>query len=141
MKALTLYQPWASLLIHGIKTVETRSWRTNYEGWLLIHAGKTFDRDYYNWLHSKPEFSGFLDLLTYPTGVILGQALLVTCLKIAPGNQPNEFEQMLGDYATGRYQWIFGGIEKYSQSIPAKGSLGLWEFDDNILNLALATQR
>ena len=39
MKVLSLLQPWASLVVMGIKTVETRSWSTNYRGSLLIHAG------------------------------------------------------------------------------------------------------
>lgn len=41
MKALTIRQPWASLIAHGVKTIETRSWRTHYRGPLAIHAGAT----------------------------------------------------------------------------------------------------
>ena len=40
MKALTIRQPWASLIASGVKTIETRSWRTSYRGPLAIHAGK-----------------------------------------------------------------------------------------------------
>lgn len=40
MKALTLWQPWASLVQAGLKTIETRSWSTNYRGPLAIHAAK-----------------------------------------------------------------------------------------------------
>lgn len=39
LKALTLHQPWASLVACGAKTVETRSWSTKYRGPLAIHAG------------------------------------------------------------------------------------------------------
>jgi activating signal cointegrator 1 len=42
MKALSLMQPWATLLICGEKTVETRSWRTSHRGLLAVHASKTF---------------------------------------------------------------------------------------------------
>lgn len=41
MKALTIRQPWASLIALGVKTIETRSWRTNYRGPIAIHAGLT----------------------------------------------------------------------------------------------------
>lgn len=41
MKALTLWQPWASLVALGVKTIETRSWSTSYRGPLAIHAAKT----------------------------------------------------------------------------------------------------
>lgn len=40
MKALTIRQPWASLIAHGVKTIETRSWSTKYRGPLAIHAGR-----------------------------------------------------------------------------------------------------
>lgn len=40
MKAITLHQPWASLVVVGAKTVETRSWATSYRGPLVVHAGK-----------------------------------------------------------------------------------------------------
>lgn len=40
MKALTLWQPWASLVAIGVKTIETRSWATKYRGPLAIHAAK-----------------------------------------------------------------------------------------------------
>lgn len=40
MKALTIRQPWASLIAHGVKTIETRSWSTEYRGPLAIHAGR-----------------------------------------------------------------------------------------------------
>lgn len=39
MKALTVLQPWASLITAGAKTVETRSWSTSHRGWIAIHAG------------------------------------------------------------------------------------------------------
>ena len=42
MKGLTLTQPWASAVALGIKHVETRSWRTEYRGAVLIHAAKGF---------------------------------------------------------------------------------------------------
>jgi hypothetical protein len=45
MKALSIHQPWASLIVHGIKTVENRKWRTNHRGPLLIHAGRKLGRD------------------------------------------------------------------------------------------------
>ena len=44
MKALTLTQPWASLMELGQKEVETRSWYTGYRGELVIHAAKGFPK-------------------------------------------------------------------------------------------------
>jgi hypothetical protein len=44
LKALTIRQPWASLIIAGIKDVENRTWSTGYRGELVIHAGRSVDR-------------------------------------------------------------------------------------------------
>ena len=46
MKALTLWQPWATLVALGHKTVETRSWETSYRGPLAIHAARRVPRDW-----------------------------------------------------------------------------------------------
>lgn len=40
MRAITLWQPWASAVALGSKTIETRHWSTNYRGPLAIHAAK-----------------------------------------------------------------------------------------------------
>lgn len=43
MKALSIRQPWAWLIVTGNKDIENRSWQTNYRGPLLIHAGRAID--------------------------------------------------------------------------------------------------
>lgn len=45
MKAITLYQPWATLVALGKKKIETRSWKTDYRGPLAIHVAKKFTGD------------------------------------------------------------------------------------------------
>lgn len=42
MRVLSVSQPWASLIIRDVKSIETRSWSTKYRGPVLIHASKTF---------------------------------------------------------------------------------------------------
>ncbi len=59
MKVLTLKQPWATLVAEGIKKYEFRSWKTNYRGKILIHAGTGID---------KKELEKFRDLnLEFPS--------------------------------------------------------------------------
>lgn len=41
MMCLSMHQPWASLLVYGIKRVEGRGWNTDFRGRLWIHAGKS----------------------------------------------------------------------------------------------------
>ena len=55
MKALTIRQPWASLIAAGMKTIETRGWSTRYWGPLLIHAGKTKPVSLPGYVLARPE--------------------------------------------------------------------------------------
>ena len=66
MKALTIKQPWATLIIEGYKKYEFRSWKTNYRGKILIHAGLSIDKSVAN---------NFKDYnLEYANGAIIGEA-------------------------------------------------------------------
>ena len=46
--ALSIRQPWAWLIVHGFKDIENRDWPTNFRGRLLVHAGQTMARSYYD---------------------------------------------------------------------------------------------
>jgi len=49
-KALSIRQPWAWLVVNGIRDVDNRDWETKYRGPILIHAGKKIDGDAYDWV-------------------------------------------------------------------------------------------
>lgn len=74
MKALTIKEPWASLIINGYKKYEFRSWKTNYRGKILIHAGLSFDQK------NKDRFKKYN--LDYAKGEIIGEATLTDCIKV-----------------------------------------------------------
>jgi hypothetical protein len=140
MKALTIKQPWASLIALGEKKMETRSWKTNYRGPLLIHAGKSIDK-----IACKlPEIYGVMEDYEYPTGVIIAKCNLVDCVKIKydmpyfdgadleNGMQIGGNEYEFGDYTEGRYAWILDNVEMLKEPIPAKGQLSLWEYKEGL---------
>lgn len=84
MKAITVWQPWATLLATGQKHNETRSWKTSYRGEILIHAAKT---DHSGILLHIPmeelkhfQNAGVVNKL--PTGAIIGKVNLVDCFQI-----------------------------------------------------------
>lgn len=139
MKALTLTQPWASFLAHGIKTIETRSWGTHYRGWIAIHAAAKMSMDAVAMCRTDL-FASWLLITGYtveslPKGVLLAKAQLLHCDKITKEYDVNPFERGFGDYTPGRYAWVFGAIVKLDR-VPVKGSLGLWEVDNSLLRLA-----
>lgn len=70
MKALSLTQPWATLVAIGAKRLETRSWSTTYRGPLAIHAAKRFPRNCQELVLHEP-FASALDGIPLPTGVII----------------------------------------------------------------------
>jgi hypothetical protein len=91
VKALSLWQPWAWLIIHGGKDVENRRWPTRYRGPLLVHASKRrpdpeYIGDVDEWLGWLPDVSMRSALARLPEidefdyGGIVGQVELVDCV-------------------------------------------------------------
>lgn len=80
MKALSIQQPWAWLIVHGHKRVENRSWYTGYRGPLLIHAGQKVDEDAYDWIAETFPKITLPDAKTIIRGGIVGQARVIACV-------------------------------------------------------------
>lgn len=162
MKALTLTltQPWASLVAIGAKKIETRSWSTSYRGPLAIHAAKGMPTSAVECCVSEPFLSvlqaaGFMppefpldrpyDVMAwFPRGKVVAVCGLVDCLPIkiySIGDSaingtsyplPAEPERSFGDYSVGRFAWLLADIRALPTPIPAKGALGLWEYEGQL---------
>lgn len=141
MKALTVWQPWASLLVLGIKRNETRSWRTNYTGDLLIHAAKTPVDAGLSIMDPKTAhlvlelFQGKTGNL--PTGAIIGKCRLMGCIQVTESIRDalaagNPTEYTLGDYSIGRYSWMMDKAAFLEEPIPASGKQGLWNYEGEL---------
>ena len=139
MKALTLTQPWATLVAIGAKKIETRSWNTNYRGKLAIHAAKGFPQDAQHLCFVVPfrDYLGdyvklnetYFGKHKFPLGAVIATCDLVKVIRIyANSNVPGKPELMFGDYSVGRYMWILENVEVFPEPIPAKGALGLWDW-------------
>lgn len=123
MKALTIKQPWASLIISGHKKYEFRTWQTKYRGKILIHAGMSIAKDY------LPFFEEYN--LKYTKGAIIGEAELVDCILV--DEALNEYLYKInpliyGSNHIGIYAWKLENIVKYDEPIYTKGQLGLWNY-------------
>lgn len=153
MKALTLTQPWATLVAKGEKKIETRSWNTNYRGPLAVHAAKGFPDWAKKMCYSKYFISSLFDDFDgqwqwLPTAKIVATCELVhvvrideaisfpACRSIAWNKQIwalDEKERTFGDYAVGRYAWLLSNIVALPKPVPAKGALSLWEWGEGEL--------
>ena len=74
--ALSIKQPWASLILHGLKTIEVRAWSTARRGRILIHAGRISDGRTEGW-NRLPAYAKETALLT---GGLLGSAEITECV-------------------------------------------------------------
>ena len=136
MKALTLTQPWASLVILGGKRWETRGWSTAYRGPLAIHAAKGWTRDDIEFavdlqvrgiLPVDPESPAWA-LQPMPRGAVLGTVELLSVHR-SEQMHPSPLEAELGDYSPGRWVWVLANPMPFPEPIPARGALGLWEWE------------
>lgn len=133
MKALSLWQPWATLIAIGAKTVETRSWSTDYRGPLLIHAAK--HKNELKLARQYP-FSEALARGGYPWK--LGDLPLGVCVALCDlvavdptelvRDHLNDWEIAFGDYSPGRFAWKLANIRPIHSPIIA-GKQGLFEVD------------
>ncbi len=120
MKALTLIQPWASLIVDDRKKTETRSWGTKYRGPLLIHAGAK--------INSVVCREAGYDVLAIPIRALLCIVELVDCFRFTGEQETDGLEdRRWGDFSPGRWGWRLRVLHRFERPIEARGSLGLWE--------------
>lgn len=152
MKAITIWQPWASLLACGGKRFETRSWATSYRGPIAIHAAK---KDVFDALALIPvpvalEMKKLIgaEWKDLPTGAVIATATLIGCHGICEvqkdHNSPrvvgyrdcNKFktwvcasdqEVSFGDWMPGRVAWEFANVKAITP-VRVGGKQGLWEW-------------
>jgi hypothetical protein len=143
MKALTLTQPWATLVALGAKRIETRSWSTAYRGPLAIHAAKGFPPDCRDYVLIEPFRSSLsvVSALQLPIGKIIATCELIDilpteargCLSGVFDDYPEldtERERAFGDYSPNRFGWILKNVRAFETPIPAKGALSLWDWSE-----------
>lgn len=154
MKAVSLWQPWASLIAIGAKPHETRSWATAYRGPIAIHAAvkpaHEMDlatiyacRQAFNLPHEKPLYDYLREL---PHGAIVATATLTECWRVVkhtataiilkqsngigedkiPIDEPYLF---FGDYSVGRYILGLAEINALPRPVPAKGRQRIWNWE------------
>jgi len=141
MKALTLTQPWATLMAAQQKTIETRSWRTGFRGEMVIHAAKGFPK----WAKETCDEYPFKEALRglsaadLPLSRGLCIVRVVACIrtdemykaKAVLGRSISISELHFGDYSEGRFAWLTEFVRPLTQEMPIRGALGLWEWPED----------
>lgn len=138
MKALSVQQPWASLLLgiappfaspygrpHGRKDMENRTWNTTYRGDLVIHAGQKMDRGPLA-MYFAPEVQD-----QFPTGGALGLIRLVDVLDPAVECRSKWAEP-------GCFHWRMDFPRPFAVPVPMRGRLGFFEVGGAALEAQVA---
>lgn len=135
VKAISLWQPWATLAAMGAKSIETRSWYTPYRGLLLIHAAKRWTGDEVSVCGSEPfrtllKGLGFTALEQIPLGRMLGVVTLKDVCRTEAGDIPynlSEQEYALGDYSCNRFAWQLINPRPFPKPFLYRGRQGLFD--------------
>ena len=137
IRALTLWQPWASLVAVGAKKIETRSWYTKHRGSLAIHAAKSFGLEQRAYAYSEPVWPYMKNIWSHGKpivpylGTIVAIVTLADCIEMTPEfiAAVPEAERFFGDYQPGRYAWMLTDVRLQISPIPAIGHQGLWKWE------------
>lgn len=157
MKALSLWQPWATLVALGEKKIETRAWSTTYRGPLAIHAAKNFPSDARRLcgleepfkstlLKARFNVTGPLKADFMPLGVIVAVCELVAIdstnnilPQLRAWKKGRDYwdltsqERAFGDYSADRFAWFLKDIRPLKTPVPCKGMQGLWAVPAHIV--------
>jgi hypothetical protein len=106
MKAISIREPWASMITNGLKTIETRTWNTNHRGKLLLCASRI------------------------PRSDISGKAFAVADLvDVRPMTKDHEKKACCEIYHRAK-SWILDNVTPID-TFPVKGQFGLFDVDYN----------
>ncbi|HUY24337.1 MAG TPA: hypothetical protein VMV09_03405 [Candidatus Saccharimonadales bacterium] len=118
MKAWTVRQPWAGLIVDGIKDVENKKVRTHFRGRICVHAAQK------RWSGSEAEDAPASRHQIY-LGAVIGTVEIVNCIR----NSSSEWA------IPGMWHWVLAEPRALRSPIPTPGRLGLWDFPDRRLPL------
>lgn len=127
MKALSIRQPWAELILRGRKKYELRTWATNHRGRLVIQAGKT--------VQAEDARKAGLDLADLTRGALLGTVEVVDCVPYTR-EMAEELHQARADFdpwEPGWHAWVLHEPIRLPDPIPYSGKMGLFDVPDDVL--------
>jgi len=133
LKAISIMQPWAWLIVNGHKDIENRDWATKFRGFVAIHAGKkldetaaiSVDRAYHPVSGRRIRFAA--EGHAYQRGGIVGVAEIVDCIPHANSDLQDE----CSEWFVGRYGFLLRNARPVS-FIPCKGALSFFDWRKNL---------
>ena len=121
MKALSIRQPWAWLIVNGYKDVENRTWSTNFHGRVYVHAGKKIDYGDFPGQRDYIRESGISLPEDLPLGAIVGEVTITDCVDMSSS-----------PWFSGPFGFVLSEPTAYEILVPYRGQLGFFEVTPNV---------
>ena len=118
MRALSIRQPWAWLVVNGYKDIENRTWSANFQGRIYVHAGQRMVADDYPGQREYIIRSGIVVPTHLARGAIIGEVTITGCL--TDSDSP---------WFCGPYGFTLEDPVAYETPIPWRGQLGFFQVD------------
>jgi hypothetical protein len=142
MKAISIHQPWATLVVRGAKRYETRPWRSRYAGPLAVHASHKLTPQGLELCLRRDVRQRLLDFGIegpddLPLGVVLGTVQLRRCLRSEEVDVEaiDQWERQLGDFSPGRWLWLLSAATCWEQPLPCRGWPGLFTLPEEVVHV------
>ncbi len=139
MRALSIRQPWAWLIVNGYKDIENRDWATNYRGRVYVHAGKKPDGANAN--ETRHIVGGIMQDLRY-MGLMEAHSTVWDVVHLRKNRYAQHYGAIVGevtitdcvtdsdsDWFVGDYGFVLTDPKAYDKPIPCRGQLGLFEVE------------
>jgi hypothetical protein len=124
LRVLSVRQPYADLILRGVKDVENRSRPTNYRGLLLIHASKSAALAKTLSGETVGDDERWPDWQSLAYGAIVGAVELTECLDVRGLSARKR--AAISPFANGPYCWRLAGAQQWAKPVPCTGQVGLW---------------
>ena len=126
MKALSIRQPWAELILQGRKTIELRTWQTNYRGRIAVHASQT--------VREEACVAYGLDPTRVVRGALVGTVELVDILPLdeAAWEALRDQHLSLRDFSGPIFGWRLEAPQRLPQPVPMRGRMSLFNVPDEV---------
>jgi ASCH domain len=127
MRALSIRQPWAELILSGRKTIETRTWRTSYRGLIAVHSGWIIEQEFCTLYGYDPE--------ALAHGGLIGTVEVVDIIEFTTETWRTLREQHGVPDADpgGRIGWLLANPHRFDHVIPLRGLPGLFPLPAEIV--------
>lgn len=127
MKALSLHQPYAELILQGRKTIETRTWRTAHRGAFALHAAWKVEGEIAKLYDLHPE--------SLVSGALIGTAEIVEMIEFDDASWVALRDQHLvpDEHHNYRVGWRIVNPRRLAAPIPMRGLPGLFPLDPEII--------